>query len=60
MRPWGIADRAALPDGAKYRIVKSYMAHHKGMGLIGIANALTDNALVHLFMSRPERRAHFR
>lgn len=46
-----------LPDGAKYRIVKSYMAHHKGMGLIGIANALTDNALMHLFMSRPEARA---
>ena len=46
-----------LPEGARYRIVKSYMAHHKGMALMGLTNALEDDAMVRLFMDIPEARA---
>lgn len=46
-----------LPDGARLRVVKSYMAHHKGMALLGMANALTGCAIVKMFMNRPQARA---
>ena len=35
----------------KPQAVKSFMAHHKGMSIAGIANALCDNILVKRFMS---------
>jgi len=37
------ADR--LPEGAKVAVVRSYMAHHQAMCLIGIANALQDGRM---------------
>lgn len=46
-----------LPEGARYRIVKSYMAHHKGMALLGMTNALSGGVLVRMFMGMPEARA---
>ena len=46
-----------MPPDASMRIVKSHMAHHQGMILCAVANALTDFSLVRLFMDRPEARA---
>lgn len=39
------------------RIVKSWMAHHQGMALCALCNALTGDALVRFFMCIPEARA---
>ncbi len=46
-----------IPDGSIMRIVKSHMAHHQGMILCAVCNALTDFSLVRLFMDRCEARA---
>ena len=37
--------RSRLPDGAKFVIVRAYMAHHQGMSLVAIANTLQDGAM---------------
>lgn len=37
--------------------VRSYMAHHVGMGIVAIANALTDNLFVRRFMADPRMNA---
>jgi cyclic beta-1,2-glucan synthetase len=37
--------RARLPEGAKFAIVRAYMAHHQAMTIIGIANALHDGRM---------------
>ena len=37
--------------------VRSYMAHHVGMGIVAIANALTDNVFVRRFMADPRMNA---
>lgn len=50
-------DRSRVPGGEAYRLVKSHMAHHQGMILAAVCNALTGNALVEAFMARPEARA---
>ncbi|MBR3504231.1 MAG: DUF3131 domain-containing protein [Clostridia bacterium] len=50
-------DPARIPDGAPYRLVKSHMAHHQGMILAALCNALTGDALVKLFCSRTEAAA---
>ena len=39
------------------RVVKSWMAHHQGMALCAICNALTGDALSGYFMAQPEARA---
>lgn len=39
------------PQGAAYRPVKTYMAHHQGMIAAAIANALDDDILVRRVMS---------
>ncbi len=46
-----------IPAETSMRIVKSHMAHHQGMILCALCNALTDDALIRLFMDRPEARA---
>ncbi len=38
-------------------IVRSWMAHHQGMSLLAIANALTDGVIRHWFHSNPSVRA---
>ncbi len=48
---------ARLPEGEPYRVVMSHMAHHQGMILASIANALCGDALVSAFSSLPEVRA---
>ncbi len=44
---------ARLPEGDKVAIVRSYMAHHQGMTLIAIANALHDGAMRARFHAEP-------
>lgn len=46
-----------LPRGEKRAVVAAYMAHHQGMILTAIANALTENAIVERFHSAPAIRA---
>ena len=67
MRKLGWADGHGLFEAADYtpqrigpapRLVKSHMAHHQGMILCALCNALRDNALVKAFMTPPEAKAH--
>ena len=51
------ADYTSRSDGSPPRIVKSYMAHHQGMGLCAITNAVTDNSIKREFMEIPEMKA---
>jgi cyclic beta-1,2-glucan synthetase len=44
---------ARLPTGESSARVRSYMAHHHGMTLIAIANALQDDIMVRRFHSDP-------
>ncbi len=46
-----------LPEGASVRLVRSHMAHHQGMILCAVCNALCDRALTRLFCERPEAQA---
>ncbi len=41
-----------------YRFVRSFMAHHQGMGLCAMDNALCDNALIKRFMRLAAVRAN--
>ena len=42
-----------LPEGEEVAIVRAYMAHHQGMTLIAIANALQDGAMRSRFHAEP-------
>ncbi len=44
---------ARLPEGEKVAIVRSYMAHHQGMTLIAISNALQNGAMRARFHAEP-------
>jgi cyclic beta-1,2-glucan synthetase len=44
---------ARLPEGQKVAIVRSYMAHHQGMTVIAIADALRDGAMRARFHAEP-------
>jgi len=46
-----------LPQDREYAIVKSYMAHHQGMGICSIANLLKGDALSGYFWRVPELSA---
>ena len=46
-----------VPDGEKYVAVKSYMAHHQGMGFAAIVNVLCGNTMQKRFEKWPEIRA---
>jgi cyclic beta-1,2-glucan synthetase len=37
--------RSRVPDGAKFAIVRAYMAHHQAMSLLAVANALQDGTM---------------
>jgi cyclic beta-1,2-glucan synthetase len=45
--------RARLPEGAKYAIVRAYMAHHQGMTLVAIDNALHEGTMRGRFHAEP-------
>ena len=51
------ADYMHLDGQRAPRLVRSYMAHHQGMALCAICNALTDDVLSRRFMEIPEARA---
>ena len=51
------ADYAASRRGEDPKLVKSYMAHHQGMMLSALANALSADAITNLFERIPEARA---
>lgn len=66
MRSMGWADEYGMLEAADYlkrdpkgnpRLVQSHMAHHQGMILCALCNALRDNTLCNLFMDIPEARA---
>lgn len=48
------AGRTGTPEG---RVIRSYMAHHQGMLLCAVANALTGDALSRSFCRMPKVRA---
>jgi len=45
--------RSRLPEGARFSIVRAYMAHHQGMTLCAIANVLQDGRLRARFHAEP-------
>ena len=45
--------KARLPDGAKFAVVRAYMAHHQGMSVIAIADALLDGTMRRRFHAEP-------
>ncbi len=45
-----------LPSGEHFALVRSYMAHHQGMSLAALGNALCDNMLVRWFHADPYAR----
>ncbi len=46
-----------LPRGAKSAVVRSYMAHHQGMGLLALAYLLLDRPMQRRFESDPALQA---
>ena len=46
-----------LPRGETRAIVRSYMAHHQGMGLLALAHVLLDRPMQRRFESDPRLRA---
>lgn len=42
-----------LPEGAKFAVVRSFMAHHQGMTMISIANVLLDGRMRDRFHAEP-------
>ncbi len=47
-----------LPKDAEYKLVQSHMAHHQGMILGAICNALTGGTLARHFQSLPQAEAY--
>ncbi|MBR5292336.1 MAG: DUF3131 domain-containing protein [Clostridia bacterium] len=47
-------EKKRLPEDKEHMIVKSYMAHHQGMGICSIANVLKDDVLSGYFWRVPE------
>jgi cyclic beta-1,2-glucan synthetase len=45
--------KTRLPEGADVAIVRTYMAHHQGMTVVAIANALHDDAMRSRFHAEP-------
>ncbi|HTO42423.1 MAG TPA: glucoamylase family protein, partial [Rhizomicrobium sp.] len=48
---------ARIPEGASYAVVYSYMAHHQGMTIIGIADVIHDGLTRERFHAEPMVRA---
>ena len=60
--PYGMYEALDYTEGRRdartdHAVVKSFMAHHQGMSLCAIANALCDGAITKHFMSYPAMRA---
>src|SRR6185436_13915646 len=48
---------ARLPEGKEVAVVRAHMAHHQGMTIVAIANALLDGAMRARFHAEPMVRA---
>ena len=48
---------ARLPRGQTHALVRSFMAHHQGMGLLSLAHLLHDEPMQRRFMADPEFQA---
>lgn len=48
---------ARVPRGQKHALIKCYMAHHQGMGLLALAHALLDAPMQRRFLADPLMRA---
>jgi cyclic beta-1,2-glucan synthetase len=46
-----------VPEGESFAIVRSFMAHHQGMTIVAIGNALFDGAMRERFHAEPVVRA---
>ena len=49
--------RTRVPDGADVAIVRAFMAHHQGMTIVAIANALLDGLMRARFHAEPSVQA---
>ena len=49
--------RARLPEGENCAVIRAFMAHHQGMTIVGIANALLDGKMRARFHAEPAIRA---
>ena len=49
--------RERVPKGKRSVVVRSYMAHHHGMSLVALANALLDEPMPRRFHAEPMVRA---
>jgi cyclic beta-1,2-glucan synthetase len=49
--------RSRLPEGAKFALVRAFMAHHQGMTIVAIANVLLDGIMRKRFHSEPQVQA---
>ena len=45
--------RSRLPEGKDYAVVRAFMAHHQGMTVVAIANALLDGEMRTRFHAEP-------
>ena len=45
--------RSRLPEGRDYAVVRAFMAHHQGMTVVAIANALLDGEMRARFHAEP-------
>jgi cyclic beta-1,2-glucan synthetase len=45
--------RSRLPDGTPFAVIRAFMAHHQGMTLVAIANALQDGRMRARFHAEP-------
>jgi cellobiose phosphorylase len=48
---------ARLPRGQSYALIRSYMAHHQGMGLLSLGYLLHDQPMQKRFVADPEIQA---
>ena len=49
--------RARLPENASYAIIRSYMSHHQGMMILGIADAIFQGRMRERFHAEPMVKA---
>jgi cyclic beta-1,2-glucan synthetase len=45
--------RARLPEGVKYAVIRAWMAHHQGMTVVAIANAVHEGTMRARFHAEP-------
>jgi len=49
--------RSRVPHDKTRKVIRAFMTHHQGMGLIAMANLLVDGRMIERFMADPAMRA---